>query len=265
MEKIGVLQVFLRSMVRRGLRYVSYLGDGDSKGHEEVVKSKPYGSNLAVEKLECINHVIKRMKRRLLKMKTTGNKTLTIGNKKVRLFGAKGISDKVIQKLSSYYSKAIRDNPNDINKMRKAVWSTYLHHSDPDKKSNHKFCPAISWCFQKNKQIQRKDLCPPQCIKELHSIYQDLGDDELLKRCLPGYTQNVNEGFNALIWQRLPKYRFGGIKQLKIALYDAVICFNDENVSRKNVLDYFGFEAGTNFISSLLKLDQIKERRNLLI
>lgn len=41
MECNGVLTIFQRSEVNRGVRYVKYLGDGDSKGFEHVVSQNP--------------------------------------------------------------------------------------------------------------------------------------------------------------------------------------------------------------------------------
>ena len=37
-----------------------------------------------------------------------------------------------------------------------------------------------------------------------------------------------------MIWNRFPKSKFGGIKSLKITLYDTIIFFNDGYVSREN-------------------------------
>lgn len=44
---------------------VKYLGDGDSKGFQTVIKEKPYGDSVNIEKLECIGHMQKRMGSRL--------------------------------------------------------------------------------------------------------------------------------------------------------------------------------------------------------
>ena len=39
-------------------------------------------------------------------------------------------------------------------------------------------------------------------------------------------TQNQNESFNAMIWERIPKSTFISLKQLKFGVYDAVSNFN---------------------------------------
>lgn len=58
------MQVFNNS-VNRNVRYVKYLGDGDSHGFMKVMDSKPYGDEVSIEKLECVNHVKERMGTRL--------------------------------------------------------------------------------------------------------------------------------------------------------------------------------------------------------
>ncbi|GFV20748.1 hypothetical protein TNCV_1470481 [Trichonephila clavipes] len=55
------------------VRYVQYLGDGDSKGFLRVQESNIYGDEFPVEKLECIGHVQKRMGARLRALKNNLN------------------------------------------------------------------------------------------------------------------------------------------------------------------------------------------------
>ena len=256
MEKIGALEIFKRSLARRKLRYIKYLGDGDTKAFDHVRKANPYGSEVDIQKIECINHVSKRVGRKLRSMK---NRLL---DDKKKLFGLKRINKGVIKKLQSYYSKAIRDNIGNFDGMKKAVWATYYHHSMPNSKSGHRFCPENDWCFYKNNQVPKKLLCPPVCIKAIKKdVYDVLGSDELIKRCVDGLTQNVNEGVHSMIWYRFPKSKFAGMKSLKIALYDTIICFNDGYVSREKLFDKLGFEAGVNMKNGLKQMDEIKEKR----
>lgn len=51
------------------------------------------------------------------------------------------------------------------------------------------------------------------------------------------YTKlNVNESFNNIVWSRVLKSTFVGLKTLEIVVRDAVISFNDGNVDRLRVL-----------------------------
>lgn len=57
METAAAVAVCRRSVATRGVRYVKFLGDGDSKAHLAVTEDKPYGDDITVEKLECIGHI----------------------------------------------------------------------------------------------------------------------------------------------------------------------------------------------------------------
>ncbi|GFU56841.1 uncharacterized protein TNCV_88021 [Trichonephila clavipes] len=69
MEVDGALSIFQRSVQRYDVRYTKYLGDGDSKAFDNIVKNEVYGDNCTITKLECIGHVIKRMGSRLRRFK----------------------------------------------------------------------------------------------------------------------------------------------------------------------------------------------------
>ena len=67
-EAKGVVTCFLSSVEKYNLRSTQYLGNGGAKSFLEVVKSNPYNGG-AVNKLECIGHIQKRVGSRLLKMR----------------------------------------------------------------------------------------------------------------------------------------------------------------------------------------------------
>ena len=74
MEVSGAEKIFARSVDQYGVRYVNYLGDGDSKAFMRVVQNKPYGDNIEIKKLECVGHIQKRMGTRLRNLKATKRK-----------------------------------------------------------------------------------------------------------------------------------------------------------------------------------------------
>ena len=57
-------------------------------------------------------------------------------------------------------------------------------------------------------------------VCEVKKTFTDLTDDELLKKCLHGTTQNRNESFNAMIWKRIPKVTYVGLSRKR--LFNAV-------------------------------------------
>ncbi|GFY00189.1 uncharacterized protein TNCV_2835461 [Trichonephila clavipes] len=73
MKAVGATRIFQRSIVKRGLKYAHYYGDGDSKGFISVKDT--YGKD-SVTKYECIGHVQKRVGARLRKLKSK-NKNLS--------------------------------------------------------------------------------------------------------------------------------------------------------------------------------------------
>lgn len=59
MEGEAACLLWQRSEQRRGLRYTTYIGDGDGKGYSAVCAAKPYGPGIAIVKEECVGHVQK--------------------------------------------------------------------------------------------------------------------------------------------------------------------------------------------------------------
>lgn len=151
MEVSSIVEMFQRSIKKYGLRYVNYIGDGDSKTYSGILKAKPYGEDFVVNKKECVGHVQKRMGTRLrdLVKKTVEEKQ--VKGKKIQkktLSGKGKLTGKSIDKLTVYYGLAIRRNCDSVEKMKDAVWTTYFHYSSTDKKPQHGNCPEGPdfWC-----------------------------------------------------------------------------------------------------------------------
>ena len=65
MEPADIENIFRRSEEQYGLKYVKYLGDGDSKSFKVVAEADPpIYEGVTIEKLECCGHVQKRMGKR---------------------------------------------------------------------------------------------------------------------------------------------------------------------------------------------------------
>ena len=262
MEAVGAVNMFGRSESERGLRYVKYLGDGDSKGFMKVNESKPYG-DLLTEKLECVGHVMKRLGCRLRKWKKDmKGKKLSDG----KCVGGTGrLTDAEIDKLQQYYGLAIRRNVNDVKAMQRAVWATYFHKCSTDDKPIHQLCPkgSDSWCkYQKaaatGATYKHTHSLPSSIMEAIKPIYRDLSQPNLLKKCVHGKTQNVNESLNNCLWERIPKNIFVGAQTLRIGVFDAVLTFNDGVVAREKVLSNMGVVTGSNCKKALRAIDNIR-------
>lgn len=243
MEAAGTVMCFSRSVDNRQLRYLKYIGDGDSKSYNEVVATNPYPGH-TVEKLECVGHIQKRVGTRLRKLKTA-DKTLS---------GKGKLTDKIINKLQNYFGLAIRQNAgSSVYEMKKAIGAILFHCTEEgDPEIRHRMCPKNldSWCkYQKSKidpSIKFKEsLGIPVAIKnKIKPIFQDLSDDTLLSKCLHGKTQNNNESINNVIWRRCPKEVFVGRSTIEIGVCSAVISFNDGAAGILTLFDLLGIIYG---------------------
>lgn len=216
MEVAATIEMFSRSINKHGLRYVKYIGDGDSRAYKAVCETKPYGATNIV-KLECVGHIQKRMESRLRQLcKNYKGKKLSDGK---CLSGKDRLTDKQIDSLQYYYGQAIRSNTDNLSKMKQAVWATFLHKASTDDNPQHFPCPKDdnTWC-KYNRFIQTRGTYthqnhfPSAVTDVIKPVYKDLANPELLEKCLHGKTQNVNESLNAMIWERCPKTGFASKK-----------------------------------------------------
>lgn len=99
-------------------------------------------------------------------------------------------------------------------------------------------------------------------MKAIKPTYRALSDPSLLKRCLHGKTQNVNESFNNIIWSRIPKNTFVGIDILELGVYDSVVTWNDGNIGRMKVFGEFGLkDYGLHTVTALKVAAEARVRK----
>ena len=143
MEGKGVLKMFKRSIEKRKLKYIQFVGDGDSNTFRIVAEEmkKIYGDRYEVQKEDCIGHMQKRMRNALRTLKK-GERLLD--NKTIR--GKGRLTKEKINSIQLYYGKAIRENRGDLKSMQNAIWAIFYHSLKP--KTNirlddqHRFCPV---------------------------------------------------------------------------------------------------------------------------
>ena len=95
---------------------------------------------------------------------------------------------------------------------------------------------------------------PVDVRKAILPIYHDLTKPELLVKCLHGKTQNANESFNGMIWNRVPKSTHVGLNILNLGVFDAITHFNYGSKATLDVLKQLNIEPGfyTTKISDIL-------------
>lgn len=273
MEVDGMIKIFHRSQTERGVKYINYIGDGDTKTFSSVVDSKPYG-DMPIHKLECVGHVQKRMGARLRKLKLEyKSKKLEDGRS---LSGKGRLTDAIINKLTVYYGNAIRQNADSLENMRKAVWAVYFHTRSTDLEPLHSFCPSglNSWCKYQQavakgtvNKFRHKVTLPAAVMDTLKPVFRDLSNPNLLSRCLGSHTQNPNEALNSLIWQICPKMSGSGKTIAEIAVHNAAILFNEGNKGRLSVMRLLGILPGMNCIKSMFCSDmkRVKSAQRIVL
>ncbi|GFS74776.1 uncharacterized protein TNCV_1690751 [Trichonephila clavipes] len=157
MEMHGALIMWRRSISDWQMRFVSMLSDGDSKTFKFLSDNKIYGSDIKIEKEECLNHIAKRL-------------GTTLRNK-----------------VKEW--KAIKDNVPDIDKMKTAIYASLMHCSSTDKKLMHGKCPegessymAIDKDETPGSLSSKRTYLSPKVVEKIMSVYQRLASDTILER-----------------------------------------------------------------------------------
>ncbi|KFM57795.1 hypothetical protein X975_00431, partial [Stegodyphus mimosarum] len=98
MEVVGMLRIFSRSEEKFNAQYINYIGYGDTKTFLELQKSNIHGPDIELNKVECVDHVQKRMGSRLREPKhSRRGKKLEDG----KSLGGKGrLTDKFIDQVT---------------------------------------------------------------------------------------------------------------------------------------------------------------------
>ena len=85
-----------------------------------------------------------------------------------------------------------------------------------------------------------------------------INPDEL-KKCLNGKTQNQNESFNAMIWERVPKITYCPNDKLELAVYDASANFNEGRQATIDILKDLNINPG--YHTTIMCYDLNKRRK----
>ena len=132
--------------------------------------------------------------------------------------------------------------------MQDAILASLFHVVSSEIDNFHVYCPKTShsWCQHQRHLIDNSNLYTPgaglsnDVISAIKPVYADLTKSEILKKkCLHGLTQNPNESFNYMIWERSQKTVYCGLNTLKLAVYDAVCNYNDGRKATLVIFDIY--------------------------
>jgi len=262
MEKAAAIKIFSRSIDNYGLRYTKFYGDGDSSSFQAV---ENVYSDVSIKKFECLGHYQKRVGHRLRNLRTRvkglggKGKTKVITHKTIDgkilkiTKKAKGkLTDSMINLLQNYFGIALRSGAKTVSELKKSLLASLFHVASSEEGNYHTYCPATadSWCQYQADQINGTNNHKPgkgleyEVINQVKGEYEKLTDEKELAKCLHGLTQNANESFNSLIWERAPKSRYCSLSTLEICVYDAVSYFNYGAKSVIDTLKLLHIDAG---------------------
>ncbi|KAL8573387.1 hypothetical protein ACOMHN_032402 [Nucella lapillus] len=265
MEQEAAKVLWGRSVSKYGLRYVEMLSDGDFSAFKAVCGINPYGDEIAITKLDCVNHAHKRMGTALRKL----TKEQGLGGR-----GVGRLTEQKCKNLQNFYRGAILDNIPNTDNMRCAVWATLYHSMSTDQEPHHRQCPKgeNSRCFYQKAlalgEVPSRHTDHPSrtflCTAVAHKmipVYRRMSDEALLRRMTHGGTQNTNECLNATIWARCPKTYFMGMRRLQGSVARAVSAFNEGATEMLGIMNKLYVDISYITLELLTKKDQLRIRQ----
>jgi len=147
--------------------------------------------------------------------------------------------------------------------MVNSIWAIFNHmisDSTVPLEQQHSRCPKSddTWCkFWSDRDAYTKSNRLAEVFrKELKPIFTFLTNDELLKRCLKGHTQNQNESLNRVLWSKCLKTKFSGRRKVLFAACETTSIFNTGASSKLLILRKMGIKSGVNTFKACEKEDQ---------
>lgn len=184
------------------------------------------------------------------------------------------LGDNKIAKLQRYYGYNIRRNTGNLDEMIQDCWAVFYHSCSSDTNVQHHMCPTgpDSWC-RYNKAVHNGDdlhhdpdkiLIPPNLAPYVKEEWEKLCHEDLLAKCVLGATQNRNESFNSVVWNRCSKTDFSSHTSVQVALYLAVLTFNKGTVPLLPLLeDLGGIQPSPYCVRTLFSIDAMRLYRSM--
>ena len=141
--------------------------------------------------------------------------------------------------------------------MRPSCMCTLLHCTSTDEDPHHELCPegAESWCFYQKAQAlgiqpkphdeelgENKMRLTEYELSQVKEVYDDLTNDELLRKCLKGRTQNQNESSHGKLWRKVQKTKFYGKDTIETAA-QSVILETNFTFTESNIMSHMDFSG----------------------
>ena len=252
MESTGAIDVWRRSIETHNLAYGTYIGDGDSSSFKNLLQSDPYSGKVPIRKEECIGHVQKRLKKRLMK----------------KCSGSTSLSQCKADRIAHLYALVvIQHRGQTAAEIRDGLQVLLIH-----TKEDHDHCPfgGDSWCYlQKKVALYESEgghappttrepyLSPPEFARAVE-VFKLFGSLSFCSTITLGKTQNSNESLHNMLWHNSPKSKHVGQKSLVASTALAVLSFNDGSLSYSRVMEELGLTISHHTILYLSRRDRLR-------
>lgn len=230
MEPVGAVNIVQKIFEKTGTKITHYLSDGDSKAFSQVAKFCQH-NGWEICKLECTNHVSKRVNTNLRKIRTLNSKVKLPGNSRVGLGGKGRLTTVAIEKIQNYYTWIIKNSGGDTKLMSKRIMAMYSHIASTDKEPQHENC-ELEYCkyLQAERDHQKYHHSSnfhimPSVMEKVKDVFTKFANENFLLKCSHGKNQNANESFNSGVWNIVPKNGFAnrGLIELGVAINVCII------------------------------------------
>lgn len=249
MESVSATNIIKRIHQTTGVKVTTYLGDGDSKGFVRAKQAVDW----PMTKLECVNHVAKRMGTRLRAL-----------CKKFKLGGqGKGkLTGQAIDRIQKFYNQTVHYSNGDVSIMKQKIDAMRKHIGSSDADPDHDDCDPSVCKYLKAYVIGEGEYdhddhfhISKDIMDKVGQVFDDLTDQALLEKITHGKTQNSNESFNSTVWNLLPKSGFANRQLVEWAVFKSVCKFNEGELSVVRILHNLGAPIGYRMVSKCQSTD----------
>ena len=252
MESTAAIDVWKRSIETHNLAYGTYIGDGDSSSFKNLLQSDPYSGVFPIRKEECIGHVQKRLKKRLMK----------------KVAGSQSLSQSKADRIAHLYALVVVQHRGKSASEIQDALQVLLSHT----KEKHDHCPPgdNSWCYFQKRMSQyiidggptppstRQPYLTPAEFARAVEVFKVFGSQSFCSTITLVKTQNSNESLHNMLWHNSPKSKHVGQKSLAASTALAVLSFNDGSLSYSRVMEELGLTISHHTLMYLSKRDRIR-------
>ena len=132
MEADIIVDGFNKSEVMHNLKFLSFIGDGDSSVHAKIISNVKYGKDIL--KVECINHLVKSVGKALYKIK----KDTTID-----VEGRKLLTSTSIKMIQNSILRCVDSSNGEVEVLKKLVGNIPSHVFGDHKNCNQQVCNVV--------------------------------------------------------------------------------------------------------------------------